>query len=121
MLSQKLGATLFESSLLGGTRVSGNTFKLSATYIMLELYRQQHSRHPYPPLTDLCLGGVKLVQATLDILQLLKCLCSIRLSRSTLFECLLLLFRIAFPAKSSIIQGRLELRKLRSRHVGISF
>jgi len=40
VLGQELSATLFESSLLGSAGITGNTFELSASDIVLELQSQ---------------------------------------------------------------------------------
>jgi hypothetical protein len=45
VLGQELSATLFESSLLGSAGITGNTFELSASDIVLELKSQSRS-HP---------------------------------------------------------------------------
>ena len=92
MLGKELCFSFFKTGLFCRTRISSYTFKLSSANIVFELFISSRSlmslniAHPG-------LGMIKLVQSSLDILQLLQCLCSIRLSRATFLESLFLLFR----------------------------
>ena len=92
MLGKELSFSFFETGLFCRTGVSSNTLELSSPNIVFELLISLPLLQRMS-LAHLGLSMIKLVQSPLDILQLLQCLCSIRLSCATLFECLLLLFR----------------------------